>query len=194
MNTKRGRRRREALQYLWLLIYEINVELIILYKIHLMTNLTNLEVHTHGRPGVCNWLGEQGWVFKATHNRKQPTKVEFHVYRWQTLLLYFYRLSLNQTGTAIGWFLVTWPWLKSNVSRSWYIKQCTPIRIHYSTWSKHGGKWCDRRQEKHCQFSFSWMNTTTFTITQTWSLKLKSNDFQSYPRRETAASGGKRCR
>ena len=125
MNTKRGRRRREALQYLWLLIYEINVELIILYKIHLMTNLTNLEVHTHGRPGVCNWLGEQGWVFKATHNRKQPTKVEFHVYRWQTLLLYFYRLSLNQTGTAIGWFLVTWPWLKSNVSRSWYIKQCT---------------------------------------------------------------------
>ena len=37
---------------------------------------------------------------------------------------------------------------------------------------------------------FSWMNTTT----QTWSLKLKSNDFQSYPRREIAASGGKRCR
>ena len=43
-----------------------------------------------------------------------------------------------------------------------------------------------RRWEKHCQFPFSWMNTTT----QTWSLKLKRNDFQRYPRRETAASGG----
>ena len=102
---------------------------------------------------------------------------------------YIPRLSLNYTGTATGWFLVTWPWLKSNVFRSWYIKQCTPLGIHYSTWSEHGGKWRDRRREKHCQFSFSWMNTTT----QTWSLKLKSNDFQSYPRRETAASGG-RCR
>ena len=40
---------------------------------------------------------------------------------------------------------------------------------------------------KNCQFSFSWMNTTT----QTRSLKLKSNDFKSYPSRETAASGGK---
>ena len=68
--------------------------------------------------------------------------------------------------------------------------KCTPIVIHYLTWSRHGGKCRDRRLEKHCQFSFSWMNTTT----QTWSLKLKSNDFQSYPRRETAASGGKRCR
>ena len=92
------------------------------------------------------------------------------------------------TGTAIGWFLVTCPWLKSMFSRSWYIKQCTPLGIHYSTWSKHGGKWHDRRWEKHCQFSFSWMNTTT----PTWSLKLKSNDFQSYPRKETAASRRKR--
>ena len=48
---------------------------------------------------------------------------------------YISRLSLNWTGTAIGWFLVTWPWLKSNVSWSWYIKQCTPLGIHYSTWS-----------------------------------------------------------
>jgi len=40
---------------------------------------------------------------------------------------YIPRLSL-QTGTAIGWFLVTWPWLKSNVSWSWYIKQCAPLK------------------------------------------------------------------
>ena len=91
---------------------------------------------------------------------------------------YIPRLSLNWTGTAIGWLFVTWLWLKSNVSRSWYIKQCTPLGIYYSKWSEHGGKWRDRRREKHCQFSFSWMNATTFTITQTWSLKLKSNDFQ----------------
>ena len=94
------------------------------------------------------------------------------------LYCYIPRLSLNLTGTAIGWFLVTWPWLKSNVSRLWYIKQCTPLGLHYSTWSKHGGKWRDRRWEKHCQLSFSWMNITT----QTRSLKLKSNNFQSYPR------------
>ena len=29
---------------------------------------------------------------------------------------------------------------------------------------------------------------------QTWSLKLKTNDFQSYPWREIAASGGERRR
>ena len=40
-----------------------------------------------------------------------------------------------------------------------------------------GGKWRERRREKLCQFSFSWINTTT----QTWSLKLKSNDFQVMP-------------
>ena len=38
-----------------------------------------------------------------------------------------------------------------------------------------------------CQFSLSWINTTT-----PWSLKLKSNDFQTYPRGETAASGGRK--
>ena len=60
-------------------------------------------------------------------------------------------LDFHQTGTAIGWLLVTWPWLKSNVSRSWYIKQCTPLGLRYSTWSKHGRKWRDRRREKYCQ-------------------------------------------
>ena len=34
------------------------------------------------------------------------------------------------------------------------IKQCTPLGLHYSTWSKHGGKWFDRRWEKHCQSFF----------------------------------------
>ena len=32
------------------------------------------------------------------------------------------------------------------------------------------------------------------TTTETLNRELKSNDFQSYPGRETAASGGKRCR
>ena len=64
-------------------------------------------------------------------------------------------------------------------------EQCTPLGIHDSTLSKHAGKWRDRRREKHNQFSFALMNTTT----QTRSLsKLKSNDFQSYPRGESAAS------
>ena len=31
---------------------------------------------------------------------------------------------------------------------------CTPLRIRYSTWSKHSGKRHDRKQEKHCHFSF----------------------------------------
>ena len=75
-----------------------------------------------------------------------------------------------------------WPWLKSNVSRSWYIRQCSLLRTHYSTWPKHSGKWHDRRQEKHCQFCFLGMNTT-----KTQSLnKLKSDNFQSYPRGEAA--------
>ena len=67
-----------------------------------------------------------------------------------------------------------------------------PLGLHYKTRLKHGRKWCDRRREKHCQLSFSWMNTTTWP--QTRILNLKSNDFSSHPRRETAASGGKRFR
>ena len=69
-----------------------------------------------------------------------------------TIISYCYIPRLYSTwGTATGWFLVTWPWLKSNVSRSWYIKQCTLFGLHNSMWSKHGGKWHDRRQEKHPQ-------------------------------------------
>ena len=83
----------------------------------------------------------------------------------------------------------TWFW-SIHSSHDRYIRQCTPLVIHYSTWSKHCGKWRDRRREKHYQLSFSWINTTT----QTRSLKLKSNDFYRYPTRETAASGGERCR
>ena len=127
------------------------------------------------------------------HSGETGTRLSSEIHR--RLLSRFFlreggRLYIGYHSTAIGWFLVTWLWLKSNVSRSWCVKQCTPLGIHYSMWSKRGGKWRNKRREKHCQFSFSWMNTTT----QTRRLKLKSNDFWSYPRRETAASGGKRCR
>ena len=50
----------------------------------------------------------------------------------------------------------------SNVPRSGYM---------------HGEKWRKRRRENLCQFSSSWINTTT----QPWRLKLKSNDFQVKP-------------
>ena len=55
-----------------------------------------------------------------------------------------------------------------------HLGSCTPLGIHYSTWSKHVGKWRDRRRENTLPvffffFFFSWMNTTT----QKWSLKLK---------------------
>ena len=133
----------------------------------------------------CCWNSWQSFWHDI---KKCPSWVFSLFYRCYDKHCYIPRLSLNQTGTVIVWFFVTWPWLKSNVLRLWYIKQCTLLGIHYSTWSKHGGKWRDRRREKHCQFSFLWMNTTT----QTWSLKLKSNNFQSYPRRETAASGWKK--
>ena len=42
--------------------------------------------------------------------RKQPEKTIYIV------------IFLDFHSTAIGWFLVTWLWLKSNVSRSWYVK------------------------------------------------------------------------
>ena len=32
------------------------------------------------------------------------------------------------------------------------VPRSTPLGLHYSTWSKHGGKWRDTRREKHCQF------------------------------------------
>ena len=54
---------------------------------------------------------------------------------------------------------------------------CTPLWIHHSMRSKHGGKWCDKRREKHCQFSFLWTNTTT----QRWSLKQKETIFKVIP-------------
>ena len=43
-------------------------------------------------------------------------------------------------------------------------------------------------------FLFVNVRNSQQSTTQTQSPKLKSNDFQSHPRRETAASGGKRCR
>ena len=32
-----------------------------------------------------------------------------------------------------------------------HLSNSSPPGIHYSTWSKHGGKWRDRRREKHRQ-------------------------------------------
>ena len=29
--------------------------------------------------------------------------------------------------------------------------QCTPLGLHYITWSRRAGKWRDKRREKHCQ-------------------------------------------
>ena len=67
----------------------------------------------------------------------------------------------------------------SNVSRSGYITARDKSMLESGV--TEGGK-------NTFSFLFSWMNTTT----QTQSLKLQSNDFESYP--ETAATGGKRCR
>ena len=65
---------------------------------------------------------------------------------------YFYYFMFRDVPGCSGMFRV--PGFidgQSNVSRSWYIKQCIPLGIHRSTWSKHGGKWRDRRREKHRQ-------------------------------------------
>ena len=86
---------------------------------------------------------------KRRRKKKKKKEKEKIIKTWNNWYCYIPRLSLNKTGTAIGWFLLTWPWLKSTVSRSWYIKQRTPLRIHYSTWSKHVGKGLDRRRKKH---------------------------------------------
>ena len=53
----------------------------------------------------------------------------------------------------------------SNVARSGYITARDQSMVESGV--TEGGK------NQHCQFSFSWKNTTT----QTRSLKLKSNDF-----------------
>ena len=95
------------------------------------------------------WVIQVGSCFARSLGDKKPC--------------YIRRLSLRWTRTAIGWFLVTCPWLKSNVSRSWYIKQCTPLTARDQSMVQ---KWCDRRREKHCQFSFSWMKATTWTQTR----------------------------
>ena len=58
-----------------------------------------------------------------------------------------------------------------------HLSNCTPLWIHHSMRSKHGGKWRDKGREKHCQFSFLWTNTTT----QRWSLKQKDTIFKVIP-------------
>ena len=85
-----------------------------------------------------------------------------------------------------------WPWLKSNWSWLWYILAIVLylgyITAHDQSIMKSG---MTEGGKNTASFLFQeW----TGTITQTSSLKLKSNNFQSYPRGETAASGGKRCK
>ena len=58
-------------------------------------------------------------------------------------------------------------WYRSNVPRSGYITARDQSMVESGV--TEGGK----NTARSCQFSFSWMNTTT----QTRSLKLKSNDF-----------------
>ena len=88
-------------------------------------------------------------------------------------------LDFHLTKRDFHWLIlvVTWPWLNSNVSRPWYIKQCSPLGIHYSTWSKHGGKWGDRRREKPTLPVFVFVNEHNNTNTKPqakkqWFLKL----------------------
>ena len=71
--------------------------------------------------------------------------------------------------------------LDCDTSEELYPAQDTLLHVK----SKHGRKWTDRRQEKHCRFSLSGMNTQQESTTQTWiSLKLNSNVFQSYPEKK----------
>ena len=64
-----------------------------LYKIHLMTNLTNLEVHAHGRPGVCN-LGSRGRYLKPQSIENNQPNLNF-MYTGDKMCCYIPRLSLN---------------------------------------------------------------------------------------------------
>ena len=89
-------------------------------------------------------------------------KMQEFVGEWlkgNNLSLFYYFLDFTQLNRDCHWLIlghVALTKIKINVSQSWYIKQCTPLTgyITYSKWSKHGGKWHDRRREKHCQFSF----------------------------------------
>ena len=73
---------------------------------------------------------------------------------------YTLRLSLYLAETDIGWFLVTWPWLKLNVSQSWHIWVFIPCLGYNSMCSKHDGKSCSRRQKKQsASFHFCEKNT-----------------------------------
>ena len=81
---------------------------------------------------ACNFLQSPAVMLNS------PCKITQHSY--------IPSLSLNLTGTIIGWFLVTRPWLNSNVSRAWYNSAIVPRSGYNSTWSKHDG-------EKHCQFA-----------------------------------------
>ena len=97
---------------------------------------------------------------------------------------YIPRLSLNLTWTVIGWFLVTRPWLNSNVSRAWYNSAIVPRSGYNSTWSKHAG-------EKHCQFSLSRTNSTKMTNMEPQAKKKQFSKLSLITWRDTAADRGK---
>ena len=48
---------------------------------------------------------------------------------------YIARLSLNKTSTVVGWFLVTYPWSNSNVSRPRYNCAVVARKSSFAIWS-----------------------------------------------------------
>ena len=60
------------------------------------------------------------------------------------------------------------------------MKQCTPLGLHYSTWSKRGGKWGDRRREKHCHVLpvFFYLNEQNITTRGIQSMTIDINQYQ----------------
>ena len=96
------------------------------------------------------------------------SKRHFPLTRFESkICCYIPRLSLNQTGTAIGWLLVTWPWLKSNVSlrdiEAMYHARDTLQHVIKAWWKV---AW-QKAGKKTASFLFR-----EWTSTQTWSLKL----------------------
>ena len=89
---------------------------------------------------------------------------------------FFQRQGIYETSSQWRYILFLYPLTFTQLNRdcNWLILghmaltkiKCITIVIHYSKLSNNGGtggKWRDRRREKHCQFSFSRMNTTTQT-------------------------------
>ena len=74
------------------------------------------DLHWHVNPG-CYWAVRRGphpTIVLRKGNNCINIIIRLHVH------CDIPRLSLNKTNTVIGWFLVTWPWSNSNVSRPGY--------------------------------------------------------------------------